>query len=110
MLFVVPVLKGLLAQPFSFLVDLSAQLSGIDPCRLRNLFLLKLFLVGTGLDMGAVNENCARVHHLVIECLVENMFKNLTGQLIREALTEGIAHRRKVGDIIQQSIPKKPPV
>ena len=61
MLFVVPVFKGLLAQPFSFLVDLSAQLSGIDPCRLRDLFLLKLFLVGAGLDMGAVNENCARV-------------------------------------------------
>ena len=60
--------------------------------------------------MGAVNENCARVDHTVIECLVENMFKNLTGQLIREALTEGIAHRRKVGDLIQQSIPKKPPV
>ena len=60
--------------------------------------------------MGAVNENCARVDHTVIECLVENMFKYLTGQLIRKALAEGVAHRRKVGDIIQQSIPKKPTV
>ena len=57
--------------------------------------------------MGAVNENRARVHHLVVECLVENMFKYLTGQLIRKALAEGVAHRRKVRNILQQAIPKK---
>ena len=61
MIFVVLVFNGLLAQLFSFLVDLSAQLSGIDLCRFRNLFLLILLLVGTGLDMGAVNENCVRM-------------------------------------------------
>ena len=60
--------------------------------------------------MGAVNENCARVDHTVIECLVENMFKNLTGQLIRKALAEGVAHRRKVRNILQQAIPQKPAV
>ena len=60
--------------------------------------------------MGPVNENCAGVQHSVDQCFVENMLKYLTGQLIREALAEGIAHRRKVGDIIQQSIPKKPTV
>ena len=61
MIFVVLVFNGLLAQLFSFLVDLSAQLSGIGLCRFRNLFLLILLLVGTGLDMGAVNENCVRM-------------------------------------------------
>ena len=64
-----------------FLVDLSAQLSGIDLCRFRNLFLLILLLVGTGLDMGAVNENCVRIDHPMIECLVENMLENLTVRL-----------------------------
>ena len=93
-----------------FLVDLSAQLSGIDLCRFRNLFLLILLLVGSGLDMGAVNENCVRIDHTVIECLVENMLENLTGQLVRKALAEGIAHRRKVWNVIQQSIPQKPAV
>ena len=61
MIFVVLLFNGLLAQLFSFLVDLSAQLSGIDLCCFRNLFLLILLLVGTGLDMGAVNENCVRM-------------------------------------------------
>ena len=84
-----------------FLVDLSAQLFGIDLCRFRNLFLLILLLVGSGLDMGAVNENCVRIDHTVIERFVENMLENLTGQLVRKALAEGIAHRRKVGNPIQ---------
>ena len=55
--------------------------SGIDLCRFRNLFLLILLLVGTGLDMGAVNENCVRIDHTVIEHLVENMLENLTVRL-----------------------------
>ena len=46
---------------FALRINLSAQLSGIDLCRFRNLFLLILLLVGTGLDMGAVNENCVRM-------------------------------------------------
>ena len=108
MIFVLLIFNGLLAQLFSFHVDLSAQLPGIDLCRFRNLFLLILLLVGTGLDMGAVNENCVRIDHTVIECLVENMLENLTGQLVRKALAEGIAHRRKVWNVIQQSIPPKP--
>ena len=110
MVFIILIFNGLLAQLFSFLIDLSAKLTRVDLCCLRNLFLLELFLVGAGLDMGAVNENCAGVQHSVVQCFVENMLKYLTGQLIREALAEGIAHRRKVGDIIQQSIPKKPTV
>ena len=54
--------------------------------------------------MGPVNENCAGVQHPVIQCLVEDVLKNLTGQLIWKAFAECIAHRRKVGDIIQQRI------
>ena len=81
MIFVLLIFNGLLAQLFSFHVDLSAQLSGIDLCRFRNLFLLILLLVGTGLDMGAVNENCVRIDHTVIERLVENMLENLTVRL-----------------------------
>ena len=108
MIFVVLIFNGLLAQLFSFHVDLSAQLPGIDLCRFRNLFLLKLFLVRAGFDLGSVNENCAGIQHPVVQCLVENMLKNFAGQFIREALAEGIAHRRKVGNVIQQSIPQKP--
>ena len=60
--------------------------------------------------MCPVNENCAGVQHPVVQCLVENMLKYLTGQFIRETLAESIAHRCKVRDIIQQSVPKKPPI
>ena len=60
--------------------------------------------------MGAINKNCAAVQHFVIQCFVENMFKNFAGQLIRKALAEGIAHRRKVRNRIQQPIPQKPAV
>ena len=95
---------------FALRINLSAQLPGVGLCRLCHLFLLILLLVGTGLDMGAVNENCVRIDHTVIECLVENMLENLTGQLVRKALAEGIAHRRKVWNVIQQSIPQKPAV
>ena len=101
MIFVLLIFNGLLAQLFSFHVDLSAQLPGIDLFRFRNLFLLKLFLVRAGFDMGPVNENCVGVQHLVVQSLVENMLENLTGQLVRKALAEGIAHRRKVGNPIQ---------
>ena len=104
MVFIILIFNGLLAQLFSFRVDLSAQLPGVDPCCLRNLFLLELFLVGAGFDVGAVNENCAGVQHPVIQCLVEDVLKNLTGQLIREALAESIAHCRKVRNMIQQPI------
>ena len=93
---------------FSLRINLLAQLSGIDLCRFRSLFLLILLLDGTGLDMGAVNENCVRIDHPMIERLVENMLENLTGQLVRKALAEGVAHRRKVWNVIQQSIPQKP--
>ena len=104
MVFIILIFNGLLAQLFSFRVDLSAQLPGVDLCCLRNLFLLELFLVGAGFDVGAVNENCAGVQHPVIQCLVEDVLKNLTGQLIWKAFAECIAHRRKVGDMIQQPI------
>ena len=95
---------------FSLSLTSSMKADQRDLCCLRNLFLLELFLVGAGFDMGAVNENCAGVQHPVIQCLVEDVLKNLTGQLIWKAFAECIAHRRKVGDIIQQSIPKKPPI
>ena len=108
MIFVVLIFNGLLAQLFSFRVDFSAQLPGVGLCRLCHLFLLKLFLVRAGFDMGPVNENCVGVQYLVVQSLVENMLKYFAGQLIRKALAEGIAHRRKVGNVIQQSIPQKP--
>ena len=38
--------------------------------------------------MGAVNENCVRIDHPMIERLVENMLENLTGQLVRKALAD----------------------
>lgn len=110
MVFIILIFNGLLAQLFSFRVDLSAKLTRVDLCCLRNLFLLELFLVRAGLDMGPVNENCAGVQHPVIQCLVEDVLKYLTGQLIWKAFAECIAHRRKVRNIIQQPIPKKPPI
>ena len=97
MIFVVLIFNGLLAQLFSFRVDFSAQLPGVGLCRLCHLFLPELFLVRAGFDLGSVNENCAGVQHLVVQGLVENMLKYLTGQFIREALAESVAHRRKVG-------------
>ena len=60
MVFIILIFNGLLAQLFSFLIDLSAKLTRVDLCCLRNLFLLELFLVGAGFDVGAVNENCSR--------------------------------------------------
>ena len=104
------IFNGLLTQLFPFLVDLSAQLSGIDLRRLRDLFLPVLFLVGTGLDMSAVNENHARVDHSVIERFVENVLENFTAQLVRETLAKGIAHRCKVRNLIQQAIAQKPAI
>ena len=38
------------------------------------------------------------------------MLKNLSGQFIREPFAEGIAHRGKMRDIIQQPVPQKPPI
>ena len=38
------------------------------------------------------------------------MLKYLTGQFIREALAESIAHCRKVRNMIQQPIAQKPPI
>ena len=66
-------------------------------------FLLELFPVRAGFDMGPVNENCAGVQHSVVQGLVENMLKYLTGQFIREALAESVAHRRKVGGILSSN-------
>ena len=43
-------------------------------------------------------------HPIRSQTVDQHLLKYLTGQLIREALAEGIAHRRKVGDIIQQPI------
>ena len=110
MLLIVLIFNGLLAQLFSFLVDLSAQLPGIYLCHLCNPLLLELFLVGTGLDMGAVNENRARVDHSVIQRFVEDVLEDFSSQFVRKTLAESIAHRRKVRDLIQQSIPQKPAV
>ena len=39
-----------------------------------------------------------------------DMLKYLTGQLLWKVFAECIAHRRKVRNIIQQPIPKKPPI
>ena len=77
---------------FPFLVDLFAQLAGIDLRCLCHLFLLKLFLVGTGLDMGAVNENRARVDHSVIQGFVEDVLENFSSQFVRKTLAESMPH------------------
>ena len=90
LIFVVIVFYGLLAQLFSFRVDLSAQLPGVDLCRFGDLLLPVLLLIRAGLDMGPVNENRAGVQHPVIQCLVEDVLKNLTGQLIWKAFAECI--------------------
>ena len=58
MVFIILIFNGLLAQLFSFLIDLSTKLTRVDLCCLRNLFLLELFLVGAGFDVGA--EMCIR--------------------------------------------------
>ena len=55
MIFVVLIFNGLLTQLFSFLVDLSAQLPGVDFCRFGDLLFLVLLLIRAGLDMGSVN-------------------------------------------------------
>ena len=38
------------------------------------------------------------------------MLEDFSGQFIRKTLAESIAHRRKVRNLIQQSIPQKPAV
>ena len=110
MILVVLIFNGLFAQLFSFLVDLLAQLPGVDLCRLCDLFFPELFLVGAGLNMGAVNKNRAGVQHSVVQRFVENVLEYLTGQLIRETLAEGVAHRCKVWNLIQQPIAQKPAI
>ena len=62
---VVVIFYGVLPQLFAFSIDLSAQLSGIHFCRFLDLFLLVLVFIGTGFDVGTVNEDCAGIYHSV---------------------------------------------
>ena len=107
---VIAVLNRLLAQLPAFCIYFFPELSGIDLSRFCHLLLLELLLVGAGLDVGSVDENDAGIDHSVVERLVQDMLEDLTGQLLRKPLAEGIAHRGKVWDFIQQAVAQKPPV
>ena len=107
---IIAVLNGLLPQLLPFGVHFFPELSGIDLGSFRNLLLLELFLVGTGLDVGSVDEYDTGIHHPVVQCLVQDMLEDLTGQFLREPLAEGIAHRGEVRDLVQQTIAQEPPV
>ncbi len=76
MVFIIVIFDGLLAQLFPFRIDLSAQLPGVDLCCLRNLFLLELFLVRAGFDVGSINEHRTGIQHSVIQCFVEDVLKD----------------------------------
>ena len=108
--FLVFLFYGLLPQLFPLRIHFLPQLLCVYLCGIFHLLLLKLLLVGTGFDVGAVNKNAAGVYHTVIDCLVENMCKDFLGQFLRESLAEGIAHRGKMGNFVQQSIAQKPTV
>lgn len=58
-----------------------------------HLFLLEFLLIGAGLNVGAVDEDDAGVYHAVVECFVKDVLEDLTGQLLRKTLAEGVAHR-----------------
>ena len=60
--------------------------------------------------MSAVNKDDTGVYHAVIQRFVEDMFKDFAAQFLREAFAESIAHRCKMGYLIQQSIAQKPAV
>ena len=73
-------------------------------------FLLKLLLVCACLNVRPIHEDHLRVDHPVIQGFVQNMRKDFFCQLFRKPFTERIAHRCKMRDFLQQSVPQKPPV
>ena len=104
------IFNGFLSQFLPFCVHLSAQLAGVYLCCLLHLFLLVLFLVGAGFDVCTINKHGAGVYHTVIQRFIENMLKDFSSQFIRETLAEGIAHRGKMGNLVQKSISQKPTI
>ena len=100
----------LFAQLLPLLVYLLPKLLRVYFRRFGDLLLLEFLLVRTRLDVCAVYEDYTWIHHTVIQRFVENMFKNLVWQLLREPFAEGIAYRCKVWDLLQKPISQKPPV
>ena len=109
-LLIILILYGALSQSLSLCVYLLPQLLRVYPRCLRHSLFLKFLLVGAGLDVGAVNKDDTGVYHAVIQRFVKYMFKYLVAQFLREPFAESIAHRCKMGYLIQQSIAQKPAV
>ena len=107
---IIAVLNRLLAQLPAFCIYFFPELSGIDLSRFCHLLLLVLLLVGAGLDVGSIDKNNTGIDHAVVERLVQDMLEDFTGQIFWESSAEGIAHRGKVWDFIQQTIAQEPPV
>ena len=90
----------LFAQLFPFGIDFGAQPVAVHLRRLGDAFLLMLFLVRAGFDVRPVDEHRARVDHMLIERLVEDVREDLGSQLLRETLAESIAHRSEMAEML----------
>lgn len=93
------------AQFLSFLIYLLAKLLRVDFGCLCYLLFLVFLLVCAGFDVGSIYEDRAGIYHPVIQRFVQDMLENLTAQFLRKPLAERITHRRKVRDLVQQTIP-----
>ena len=102
--FIIVILYWLFPKSFPLCVHFPPQLLGIHLCCLCDLHFLEFLLVRTGFDMGPVDKNCLRVHHPVVQGLIQNMFENLLRQFFRKTPAECIAHRCKMRYLLQQSI------
>ena len=93
--------KYALQEEHVFVTRTFSKLFSINLCRFLYLFFLVLLFVRRGLDMRSVYENNAWIYHLVVYRLVQDMLKYLLRQLRWKSLTERIAHRGKVRDVLQ---------
>ena len=100
----------LFAQLLPLGIYLLPQLLRVYFCCFGYLLFLEFLLVRTRLDVRSVNEHQTGIHHPVIQGFVENMFKDLIGQLLRKPFAECITHRCKMRDLIQKPISEKPAV
>ena len=60
--------------------------------------------------MRSIYENHTGVHHPVVYRFVQDVLEDLVCQLWWKSFVECIAYRRKMGYVVQEVIPQKPPV
>ena len=96
--FVIIIRKRLLSVLLSILVDLLRELLLVLFSSDRYLLFNVLFHVCACLDVRAVDENGFRRKHIACSNFIEDPVENILDRLLREAMLEIVADRRKMGD------------